>query len=58
MWYIGGDLSTLAGQPVRIRFTLTNGELYAFWVSPDVCGASHGYVAGGGPKFSGSRDLA
>jgi hypothetical protein len=34
---------------VRFRFTLTNGKLYAFWVSPETTGASHGYVAAGGP---------
>ncbi|MHC4250120.1 MAG: hypothetical protein ACYS9X_13410 [Planctomycetota bacterium] len=52
----GGDLSTLAGRPVRFRFHLRNGSLYAFWVSPDRSGASHGYVGGGGPGFTGATD--
>ena len=38
------------------RFHLKNGSLYAFWVSPDESGASHGYVGAGGPGFTGPRD--
>ena len=41
---------------VRFRFHLRNGELYAFWVSPEASGASHGYVAAGGPGFTGMTD--
>jgi hypothetical protein len=55
-WRGAADLSALAGQPVKFRFELTNGSLYAFWVSPDRAGASHGYVAAGGPSFHGPRD--
>jgi len=55
-WPGASDLSTLAGQTVRFRFYLTNGGLYAFWVSPDRSGASHGYVAAGGPGFTGPTD--
>lgn len=54
----GGDLSGLAGKPVRFRFHLSNGRLYAFWVAPDPSGASRGYVAAGGPGFGGSIDNA
>jgi hypothetical protein len=50
------DLARVAGQPVRFRFHLTNGRLYSFWVSPDSAGASHGYVAAGGPGFKGPTD--
>ena len=50
------DLSKLAGKPVKFRFHLRNGSLYAFWVSPDASGASHGYVAAGGPGFTGPTD--
>jgi hypothetical protein len=50
------DLSSLAGRPVRFRFLLRNGSLYSFWVSPDASGASHGYVAAGGPGFTGPAD--
>ena len=37
-------------------FHLTSGKLYAFWVSPQANGASHGYVAAGGPGFKGPTD--
>ena len=55
-WKDGGDLSKLAGQPVRFRFHLTNGALYSFWVSPAKNGASFGYVAAGGPGYPGPVD--
>ena len=55
-WNGAGDLATLRGKPVRFRFHLDKGSLYSFWVSPDKNGASHGYVAGGGPGFTGSTD--
>ncbi|MCX6621646.1 MAG: glycosyl hydrolase family 32 [Acidobacteria bacterium] len=55
-WKGAADLSALAGKPVRFRFFLKRGALYAFWVSPDSSGASHGYVAAGGPGFTGSVD--
>ena len=53
----GGDLSSLSGQPVRIRFHLRCATLYAFWVSPSERGESRGYVAAGGPAYSGLKDL-
>jgi hypothetical protein len=55
-WTGAEDLSTVAGRPVRLRFHLTRGSLYAFWVSADASGASGGYVAGGGPDFPGPLD--
>jgi hypothetical protein len=55
-WNGGKDLSSVAGKPVRFKFSLNNGRLYSFWVSSDKSGASHGYVAAGGPGFTGSRD--
>jgi hypothetical protein len=56
-WTGTADLSPLAGQPVRLRFHLTHGRLYSFWVTPDAKGASYGYVAGGGPAYHGPRDV-
>ena len=50
------DLSAVAGQEVRLRFHLKKGRLFSFWVSPDSSGASHGYVAAGGPGFTGPTD--
>ncbi len=55
-WRDQKDLAALAGQPVRIRFSLTQGSLYAFWVSQDRGGASNGMVAAGGPGFTRPRD--
>jgi hypothetical protein len=50
------DLAECASRPVRFRFTLSEGGLYAFWVTTDVGGASHGYVGAGGPAHAGVRD--
>jgi hypothetical protein len=50
------DLSSLVGRSVRFRFHLRSGRLYSFWVTPDSSGASHGYVAAGGPGFTGPLD--
>jgi hypothetical protein len=55
-WKGRDDLSALAGKPVRFRFYLSEARLYSFWVSPDASGASHGYVAAGGPGFTGPTD--
>jgi hypothetical protein len=46
----------VCGKPVRFRFALRDGSLYAFWVSRDGTGRSDGYVAGGGPGFTGLTD--
>lgn len=56
IWKQSNDLSALIGKQVRFRFHLKNGSLYAFWVSPDKSGASHGYIGAGGPGFTGPRD--
>lgn len=56
IWTGANDLSSLRNRPVRIRFVGRNASLYAFWVSPEASGASHGYVAAGGPGFSGPTD--
>ncbi len=55
-WKGASDLSALRGRPVRFRFLLRQGALYAFWVSRDATGRSDGYVAGGGPGFTGMTD--
>ncbi len=56
-WSGGADLAAIAGQPVRFRFQVTRGQLYAFWVSASPDGASHGYVAAGGPGFTKIADI-
>ena len=56
VWNPRADLSKLAEQPVRFRFSLNSGSLYAFWVSRDESGRSDGYVAAGGPGYLGTVD--
>jgi hypothetical protein len=50
------SLGDLAGRDVRLRFTVTRGRLFAFWVSPASTGESGGYPAAGGPGFRGPID--
>ena len=50
------SLDSLAGEPVRFRFSMSRGRLYAFWVSRWPTGESGGYVAAGGPAFAGAAD--
>ncbi len=49
------DFATLRKQSIRLSFRMNKGELYSFWTAKDTKGASGGYVAAGGPAFSGSR---
>lgn len=51
-WKDAKDLSALSGRTVRLKFYLTNGDLYSFWISPWQSGESRGYTAGGGPGLS------
>ena len=55
-WQGGVDLSMLAGTPIRLHIELSNGSFYAFWISKDETGRSDGYVAAGGPGYTGIRD--
>jgi len=55
-WKAAANLAAVSGKPVRFRFRVKNGSIYSFWVSPDKSGASHGYVAAGGPGFTGPTD--
>lgn len=55
-WKSGATLAPLAGQAVRFRFHLTNGRLYAFWVTRDPGGGSNGYLAAGGADYRGVVD--
>jgi hypothetical protein len=55
-WNGADDLSSTHGKAVRFRFTLCNGSLYSFWVSPSPDGPSGGYVAAGGPGLTGPVD--
>ncbi len=48
----GASIGKLAGRVVRLRFHVSDGDLYSFWVSPWPSGESRGYTAGGGPGLS------
>ena len=50
------DLNPFRDRPVSFRFHLRTASLYSFWVSQSASGASHGYVAAGGPGFGGPTD--
>lgn len=52
VWKNNEDLSSLSGKNVHLKFYLTNGDLYSFWISPWKSGESRGYTAGGGPGLS------
>jgi hypothetical protein len=56
-WEKPGLLAALRGQPVRFRFCLDRGDLYAFWVTAAPTGASGGYLGAGRPGCAGNRDL-
>jgi hypothetical protein len=56
--WTGGALTSLAGREVRLRFSMSRGRLFAFWVSASASGESGGYVAAGGPQFSSDRDTS
>jgi hypothetical protein len=55
-WRRTADLAAFRGRPVRLRFHAAKCQLFSFWISPDRSGASHGYVAAGGPGFTGPSD--
>ena len=48
-WEGADSLAELTGREVRFEFSLRNGRLYSFWVSPSTAGESNGYPAAGGP---------
>lgn len=55
-WDGKSDLSSLSEKKVCLRFSQDSGEFYSFWVSGSTNGESNGYVAGGGPGFTGNID--
>jgi hypothetical protein len=56
VWRGAPSLERLAGEHVRFRFHLSRARLFSFWVSRSRRGESGGYVAAGGPGFTGARD--
>ena len=52
VWKKNANVGALVGKHIRLKFYLTNGDLYAFWISPWQSGESRGYTGGGGPGLS------
>lgn len=52
IWKNRDRISLLKGRNIRLKFYLTDGDLYSFWISPWESGESRGYTAGGGPGLS------
>ncbi|BDC05942.1 hypothetical protein GAIMETA21S03_18250 [Phocaeicola vulgatus] len=50
-WKSGKKLAALSGKIVKVKFYVTCGDLYAFWISPWDTGESRGYT-GGGPGLN------
>lgn len=51
-WKSGKKLAALSGKIVKVKFYVTCGDLYAFWISPWDTGESRGYTGGGGPGLN------
>jgi hypothetical protein len=56
VWRGKAALAHVAGTAVRLRFRLTDGELFSFWVAPNAHGASRGYLGNGSPGSPGILD--
>lgn len=55
-WIGSEDVEQLRGRPVVFRFHAVNARSFSLWVTAEKSGASHGYVAAGGPGFTGPTD--
>jgi hypothetical protein len=55
--WTSAQVASLAGRPVRFRFSMTRGRLYAFWLSSWPTGESRGFTAAGGPGLNSPADL-
>jgi hypothetical protein len=55
-WKGAADLGGIGGKSVRVRFQVSKGRLYSFWVTDDPGGASRGFVAAGGPGVAVATD--
>jgi hypothetical protein len=51
-WKNNKTLSTIKDKKIKVKFYLTDGDLYSFWISPYTTGESQGYTAGGGPGLN------
>lgn len=51
-WKNGKKLSNLSGKNIRLKFYLTECNLYSYWLSQRNSGESGGYTGGGGPGLN------
>ncbi|PTN07552.1 hypothetical protein [Mangrovibacterium marinum] len=51
-WKNNENLFQLRDQYCSIRFFVTNGDIYSYWLSDSETGESGGYTAGGGPGLN------
>ncbi len=51
-WKNKKSIAELKDTVIRLRFHLTDGDLYSFWISDKATGESRGYTAGGGPGLN------
>jgi hypothetical protein len=49
-WHRADDVAAVVQMNVRLRFTLTRGQLFSFWVSESTSGTSGGYLGAGSPS--------
>ena len=56
-WEGGAQIGAVSGKTVRLQFRFAAASLYSFWLAPSACGASGGYLGGGGPGSVGGRDI-
>lgn len=57
-WHREDSLNKIRNKPIYLKFYLSRGDLYAFWMSPFKNGESLGFTAGGGPNLHQSgRDI-
>ncbi len=55
-WRNVPSLAAVKNRRVRLRFSMTYGQIFSFWVSAGTAGHSGGYPAAGGPGFAGPID--
>ena len=53
-WKNNVTLKSLEGKVIKVKFYMTDGDLYSFWISDAQTGKSRGYTGGGGPGFDTS----
>ena len=53
-WKEYSNLNSLNGKIIKVRFYVTEGEIFSFWISPSDTGESFGYTGGGGPGLDKS----